>query len=82
MNSIARKKSKWRTSLLLVTLLLQACATVPPVAQTCPELPPPPVREQLGRTFLSEMQEILSASQPAPIDYALPSANAKPGLKP
>ena len=65
-------------SLLLVTLLLQGCATV---ASVCPKLPEVPVLAPPGQSFLTEMRAILSASQPEPTKYELISKPAARGLK-
>jgi len=69
-------------SLLLSTLLSAGCATVPPVAQTCPKLPEPPARVPLGPSFQERMDAFLQGKLPEPISYELRSPSAKGGLKP
>lgn len=77
-----RVRYKLATLLLSGMLLLPACATVPPVAQSCPQLPPLPAPVPAEATFLLKMQQILSISPQTPIDYALPTTNSAHGLKP
>ena len=59
-------------------LLCSGCATAP---SACPALPPPPAKVPLGPSFLDQTADFLQGSLPEQIDYALPSASAKGGLK-
>lgn len=76
-------RTPWKSVALLVlaTLLLPGCASVAPVAQTCPVLPQAPALVPLGESFQARMRLWLSGSLPTPTDYALPSGNANGGLK-
>lgn len=60
-------------------MLCSGCATAP---SACPALPRPPVKVELGPSFLDQMGSFLQGSLPEPIDYALPLPSAKGGLKP
>lgn len=73
------KHAAWLLSTLLT---LSGCATAPPVTvlQNCPVPPPleldlPP--DALDRSFSERMRAFLSGSLGMPINYDLPSSNAK-----
>ena len=68
----------YAASTLAMLLILQGCATVPPV---CPRLPAPPVLAPPGQSFQDEMRAILSASQPAQTSFELTSKPAAVGSK-
>ena len=68
--------------LLLISLILSGCATVPPVTvlQNCPVPPPleldlPP--GALERSFSERMRAFLSGSLGMPTSYDLPLGSAK-----
>ena len=73
---------KSRLSILVLSLLLASCATVPsaPAVVMCPK-PPALVKEQLGLEFTPRMRDFLSGKVPGQTDYVLPLPRAIPNTK-
>lgn len=77
----AKRAPLMRSRLMLATLvILQGCASVPQVAQTCPRLPEAPLPMDLSEDFQTEIETYLGLV-PEPISYELRLPSAKPGLQ-
>lgn len=74
------RRAPWSRSRLTIAMLviLQGCASVPQVAQTCPKLPPAPLAMDLSEDFQTEIETYLGL-EPEPTSFALPSGTAKLG---
>lgn len=77
-NSARRAPRMISRSMLATLVILQGCAVVPQVAQTCPKLPPAPLAVDLSEDFQTEIETYLGL-EPEPIKYELTLPNAKLG---
>lgn len=71
---------KFKSSMLILLLLLQACTVVPRVLiqRVCPAIPPLDQQPAaLEPSFIDRMQDFLRGNLPEETEYSLTSPNAK-----